>query len=131
MPALNFQARFAEDVEDGRKRQSIRALRKDGKSPHSPGCTVYLYTGMRTKSCRKLGEAKCLSVTPIRIDGTEMFLDGQRVPAGRALRGDTEDHDSDIARADGFDDFMDMAEWFGDMYGLPFEGELIKWDEPQ
>ncbi len=31
MVALNFQARFAEAVETGRKRQTIRARRKDGR----------------------------------------------------------------------------------------------------
>ena len=37
MPALNFQKRFADDVESGRKCQTIRAPRKDGRDP----CAVY------------------------------------------------------------------------------------------
>ena len=66
MPALNFKKQFADKVERGEKRQTIRALRADGRNPQ-PGQTLFLYTGMRTKSCRKLGEAVCSSVEQIDI----------------------------------------------------------------
>ena len=55
MPALNFKKEFADKVASGEKRQTIRALRKDGKNPR-PGQKLYLYTGMRTKYCRKCGD---------------------------------------------------------------------------
>ena len=67
MPALNFKAEFAPLVESGEKRQTIRKLRKDGRDP-KVGDALYLYTGMRTKKCRKLGIAPCESVQPIEID---------------------------------------------------------------
>ena len=64
MAALNFQKQFAPDVESGIKLQTIRAKRKN---PIKEGETLYLYTGMRTKKCRKLGEVKCYSVLPFEI----------------------------------------------------------------
>ncbi len=59
MVALNFKARFADDVETRRKRCSIRAPRKDGRDP-KPGDSLQLYTGMRTRECRKLGAGRNL-----------------------------------------------------------------------
>lgn len=32
-----------------------------------------------------------------------------------------------LARADGFANFEEMAEWFAAQYGLPFSGYLHKW----
>lgn len=52
MPAYNFQKQFAPLVESGQKRQTIRAI---GKRRHArPGESLQLYTGQRTKACRKL-----------------------------------------------------------------------------
>lgn len=51
MPLLNFELRFAGLIESGEKRQTIRAQRK---YPIKAGDKLYLYTGVRTKNCRKL-----------------------------------------------------------------------------
>ena len=106
MPALNFQKQFAAIVESGQKRQTIRAYRKGGRDP-KPGDTLYLYTGMRTKQCRKLGEVRCQSAWPIRI----------YKPRNRrnqiALQV--------LALA------VEMLGWFERVHGLPFEGLVIRW----
>jgi len=73
MPALNFKSRFAPAVElglanplaPGAKRCTIRATRK---RPICPGDRLSLYTGMRTKACRKLGEAECRTVDRLTLD---------------------------------------------------------------
>lgn len=47
------------------KRQTIRAI---GKRRHArAGETLQLYTAMRTRQCRKIGEALCTEVVPIEI----------------------------------------------------------------
>lgn len=125
MVAINFQERFAEDIEDGRKLQTIRQ-----KARCKRGDKLQLYTGQRTRKCRLLMNAVCTSVVPIRIEATEMFLDGKRLIAGSALRDEYEDRDNDFAKADGFGGFVEMADWFRERYGLPFEGFVIKWREP-
>jgi hypothetical protein len=130
MVALNFKTEFADDVEDGRKRRSIRAARKDGRNP-KPGDTLQLYTGMRQKGCRKLGEAKCIRVRPVKIDCLGITLDGRRLYCGDApaYAGgvDPEHYDSDFARADGFRTFQDMRDFFEREHGLPFNGFMIEW----
>jgi len=129
MPAFNFSARFADLVESGKKRQTIRAERK---RPFKVGDRAYLYTGMRTKKCRKLGEGRVVQVLEVVIDRERLqwetpngeVADGIEVPAPSALA-------DDMARQDGFRDYTDMADWFekthGKTHGLPFCGVLVRW----
>lgn len=118
MPAINFQTRFASTVRTHQKRQTIRRV---WKRPIKPGDTLYLYTGMRTKRCRKLRTAKCTGVYPIKIDifGIKMF-DYTFILEGTA---DIER----FAHRDGFSSWLEMRDWFKKRYGLPFEGVLITW----
>lgn len=131
MPALNFKAQFARDVENGEKRQTVRAPRKDGRKHCKVGDTIKLYTGMRTKQCRLLASATVTDVKRIRIEPTCMYLDGNLLPSTIYSRDQTEPTDNEFAEADGFESFMDMADWFRDVHGLPFEGVVIEWNEPQ
>ena len=79
MVALNFKTQFADDVASGRKCQSIRAPRKDGRDP-VPGNRLQLYTGMRTRACRKLGDANCIRVRPVQITKRYVVIDGYILP---------------------------------------------------
>lgn len=115
MPALNFLKQFVETVERGHDRQTIRAKRKH---PIKRGDRLYLYTGMRTKDCRGLGEAICSEVEPIIIDGDLVCL------SGRCLKEKERDA---LARADGFSNYAEMEEWFNEKYTMPFSGHLIRW----
>ena len=127
MPALNFQAQFAGLVERGEKTQTIRAYRKDGRDP-KPGQTLYLYTGQRTKQCRKMGEAVCKSVEVINFDERGNVTVG---PNDEWWPGDFRDPyaaERRFARRDGFNTFREMRDWFEKTHGLPFEGLLIRWD---
>jgi hypothetical protein len=114
MVAYNFQAQFAKAVETGKKCRTIRAR---GKRRHAlTGELIQLYTGMRTKQCRKLGEAVCTVSTycAIREDG---------ITTGNFPPTDLDE----FAVADGFQDFDHMKEWFRKTHGLPFIGQLIEW----
>jgi hypothetical protein len=65
------------------------------------------------------------------IDHTGIVLDGKPLYAGDApaYQDDPqpEVYDGDFARADGFNSFSAMVEFFENHYGLPFEGRLIEW----
>lgn len=119
MPALNFKAQFAPAIESGEKRQTIRAPRKDGRDP-KPGDTLHLYTGMRTKACRKLGEYRCRSSTPVVIDFNSVRLGRDCFLLTKAREN--------FARADGFMDWVAMRQWFESVHGLPFRGLVICWE---
>ncbi len=104
-------------------------IRKPGRV--KPGDTLYLYTGQRTSSCRKLGEALCLFVVPVRI-ARERLTRGAYVHLGTAqtdkalLSGPRLER---FARLDtaGRWGAMEFIAFFEFTYGLPFSGELIGW----
>lgn len=117
MVAFNFMERWADDVESGRKRSTIRARKRA-----RPGDTLQLYTGQRTKKCRKLRDAVCAAVNEISIDVHGQFvairINGDLLPKEQARA---------IAIADGFDGVSAFAQFFDDNYGLPFRGWLHTW----
>lgn len=121
MPALNFKKEFAGRVKSGEKCQTIRAYRKDGRNPR-PGQVLYLYTGMRTKDCQKLGEAICKTVTPICFENNGYLIS---ITVGAASL--SEKDVLRLAKADGFKNIEIFFEFFSKTHGFPFYGLLIKW----
>jgi hypothetical protein len=130
MPAFNFKPEFADAVEWGHKRQTIRAPRTDGRPHCKVGDQIKLYTGMRTKGCRLLATATVTRMDKVRIEGTQMFLNGRMLFSTLHSR-DADQTDNEFAEADGFEGFTDMANWFDQVHGLPFEGVVIYWSDPQ
>lgn len=120
MPVLNFQKRFAPLIESGEKRQTIRAIRKDGKNPRV-NQVLFLYTGMRTKGCRKLGEEVCRQSWPVYMDKQDngiidIFINGDVLKSEQVEQ---------LAKEDGFESVDDFFSFFEDR--IPFRGYLIKW----
>lgn len=120
MVAYNFQAQFADDVASGRKRQTIRPNRKHNPEP---GERLQLYTGQRTKACRKLCEPVCVQVSRVIID--------QRMAISMVeIGGDaivTQEELDTFVQADGFASHIEFLAFFRKQYGPHFEGVLIKW----
>lgn len=115
VPSLNFKAEFADAVESGEKRQTIR---RRWRRPIQKGDDLYLYTGLRTKAVRLLGMAICESEEPIRIQYGLIEVAGCVLGWGDRVR---------FIRADGFERYRDFFLFFERQYGLPFEGVLIRW----
>lgn len=117
---LNFMRQFAARVEIGKKRQTIREVRK--VRPIKPGDILRLYEGLRTKDVRLLRTELCLGVTPIKIHipggGPRIDLAGTGMVTAEARK---------LASKDGFDNAAEMLLWFEKQYSLPFEGVLILW----
>ncbi|MCJ2020561.1 hypothetical protein MKK84_24560 [Methylobacterium sp. E-065] len=123
MVAYSFKSRFGAPILAGTKAQTIRAERT-GKSRHArPGELVQLYTGMRTRQCQKLGEARCLEVLPVKIDLllSVLFIGDVCFGGPKAL--------DEFAQQDGFADWHDLvAFWVAEHPGVDlFEGVLIRW----
>lgn len=114
MVAFNFSPEFADAVASGAKCQTVRKTARAKK-----GDTLQLYTGQRTKSCRKLREAECLYVDYVHI-----------APDGLTV-GDTEKHHGNadaFAKRDGFENYAAMVAWFEKKYGSPhFVGYVHRW----
>lgn len=137
MVAYSFNKRFIDPIRVGLsrvslsfdcppKRQTIRAI---GKRRHArPGETLQLYTGMRTRQCEKIGDARCVSVEPITInvpkdDAWLLVRIGKAEPFVA---------DDDFAVEDGFQTIEDMWDFWRDNHphAALFSGVLIKWAAP-
>lgn len=121
MVAYSFKPRFVAPIQAGTKRQTIRA---DRKRHARVGEQLQLYTGMRTKQCKLIGRATCVSVDlvllnfadhgVVRINGIVLFSDSAM---------------QEFARSDGFSSWADMrAFWQENHPGADqFEGVIIGW----
>ena len=107
----NFKRRFVAAVETGAKTSTIRLFEKT--APPVKGDRLKLYTGMRTKDCRKLKEPFCSDCQPISITEKEIRL------GNRCL---TVAEEKQLAVADGFDSGAHLRVFFIQTYGLPLPG---------
>jgi hypothetical protein len=134
--SLNFKKQFAEKVASGEKRQTIRAIRK---RPFQKGDRLQLYTGMRTRNCRKLVDLDpvCREVWEIELRSKGRIIalckslpdDPRRLQQDsvliKVLAGKSADA---FAEEDGFTNAEKMFEFFEKTHGLPFKGQLIVWE---
>lgn len=119
MPVLNFKAQFANAVENGSKRQSIRPVRKNAINV---GDMIYLYTGQRTKACRFLGTAKCTETFSIAIKQ-------ERGKLPIVIIANSIESVAEIAKKDGFNSVEDFLAFFKNQYGNEFFGLVIRWSK--
>jgi hypothetical protein len=157
MPSLNFQTQFVRLIESGKKRQTIRPLRKN---PIKVGDKLYLFTGLRTKDCKTLVTPESFIWTYglkdwIKSNGKlEENAKRGKYPKGKrpyvicksvekiridkySLRTYNKKYKTDViynlgtmnifAKKDGFKNENEFLNFFKNHYGLPFEGVLIKW----
>lgn len=119
MVAYNFSPEFVDDIASRRKRQTLRP------SPRAQvGDTLQLYTGQRTKDCRKIIDEDpiCIRVAPVELREDALYFDGYRQNAESA---------ESYAQFDGFKSYAEMRAWFLKKYGgtIPRLYET-RWDWP-
>ena len=127
MPAYNFKAQFAPAVEAGQKLCTIR-----GRAA-VVGTKAYLYTGMRTKACRKLGQGT-ISIVEEIIIGRDLTGFPFVIVAGLKLQR-TEIWA--LVEEDGFEDSEKFVDFFADsqvyknIQGIGtqiFAGFIVTWE---
>jgi hypothetical protein len=117
---FNFHKQFAPLVERGEKRQTIRRKRRDGRQP-KPGDTAILYTGLRTRQARKLGERTIVEVFRVHMvldDAPYIVSNGVRLHPGEA---------ESFAKLDGFGSARELFDWFREQHGPTFDGFCTCW----
>lgn len=118
MTTLNFSGRFADLVASRKKRQTIRA---DRHNRLKVGTQLQLYTGMRTKSIRKLTEQD-----PVVIERVYVAVRPDYLTLGGP--GYPKVDIDEFAVMDGFNCYAEMVGWFQDTYKQPsFIGYCIRW----
>lgn len=123
MTALSFKRRFAPPIIARTKVHTIRAPRR---RPIIPGDTLHLFTGMRTRQCRRIGEAECISISSVRL---YLFLD-MVVVAGDARIIGTPALNA-FAVCDGFSDWDELKAFWRREHGdvAEFFGSIIFWGD--
>ena len=120
MAVFMFQKRFAEKVRDGSKRQTIRPKRK--RIPKA-GTALSLreWSGVAYRSSQSvLRESVLVRVRWVVIEDSKCVLVGESFLT-RSKR-------EQLAIADGFESWSEMAAWFTENHGLPFVGHLYEWE---
>ena len=123
---VNFTV-FIDKILSGEKRQTIRKAGKKWENV-KVGDKLTLYTGLRTKECRKLGEAEVKSIEDIKLYieynhyrdtyYTEILIDN-KIPTDCEI--------NKLVKADGFRNIYYFLKFFQDHYGNNFKGKIIKW----
>ncbi len=116
------------DPEPGARRPKRQTIREVGRRRHAfPGDRLQLYTGMRTKQCKLIGEALCTNASSIEI----AFRPEPKIYITRPrIRSIADPRKLDLfAQGDGFADWESMAEFWRDVHDDPehFAGVLIEW----
>ncbi|WP_041764104.1 ASCH domain-containing protein [[Leptolyngbya] sp. PCC 7376] len=123
----NAQKQFVPLIESGEKRQTIRSR----KRPIKVGDLLYLYTGQRTKSCRKIAESICTKTHDFQISKYQVdlypraWIDGELICSL---------HLKELALRDGFKEVEDFIQFFlqspkaqTESCVTSFSGQIIKW----
>ena len=118
---INFTV-FIDKILSGEKRQTIRRAGKKWANV-KVGDKLTLYTGLRTKQCRKLGEAEIEEILDVRIVTSILNVCYVFVNDTLIRRKELEK----LARKDGFDSGIAFCKWFFDKYGDDFHGKVIRW----
>jgi hypothetical protein len=129
MVLYGVKKQFAASVESGAKTHTIRDSRKNGHA--KPGDKVHLYTGLRTKACRKLidPDPTCWGSFDIDIEITGHTMTRRSGPMvfinGRSL------DDAEVEALAIGDGFTSVEDFFAFFAASPPEGKtrvLICWE---
>lgn len=132
MVAYNFQKQFADAIQSAQKRQTVRAIRKNGHA--RIGEKLQLYTGLRTKACRKLIDSDpiCTGVDEVEIH-IKTTAEIEKIIVGKKELNNQEIEE--FAAADGFNARAGysardaMATFFQKYHGNGiFNGNVIRWE---
>lgn len=124
MVSYNFPEGFARDIITGRKAAMLKPF---GKRPHvEAGGMVHAFCGnlppdfTKSERCHRLLTAPCTRSVRCRMAESGLTVDGQLVVNPEWLRT--------IAAQEGFDSFADLNTHFHRTYGLPWDGQYIRWN---
>jgi hypothetical protein len=122
MPALNFKSRFAPLIRKGKKPFTLRAFRKDNRDPKA-GQTLFMFTGQRTKQCRRIGKRPCVFTCKVRLLYHWLAIDH---PDGESFM--LWPHLEQFAQLDGFKSYAEFCEFHGIHDGMKVKTiNMIGW----
>jgi hypothetical protein len=115
MTAFSFKPVFVPKILAGEKLSTIRSTRRC-----NVGDTMQLYTGLRTKKCKKIMDVVCIGVAPIRISKSEIWKIGK-------TEGNVRPSPLFFNEQEGFSNVHEMIDFFRKEHGLPYNGWIHAW----
>lgn len=115
MTVFSFKPEFVGKILAGEKQSTIRSTKRC-----EVGDTMQLYTGLRTKKCKKLMDAICIGVAPIKISKAEIWKIGK-------TEGNVRPSSLFFHEQEGFTNVQAMVDFFREEYGLPYRGWIHAW----
>lgn len=119
MPQINFKKEFVPKILAGEKPFTLRALRKDGHDAQM-GQKLYMFTGLRSKQCKKFAEKPCMFAVTIKLGWHSIFIPimGSLGPYRREV----------FSKFDGFDDYFNFCQFHEINEGMiEKEMRLVAW----
>lgn len=124
-----FQPRFAPLVASGSKTQTVRPPRK---TPFQEGEIVSArqWSGVAYRSPQiEVARVRIEAIHEVVISEHGIDVEEPTNEVGELEWVDLEPEEVEaFAKDDGFEDWADMREWFRSTHGLPFRGELIRFE---
>ncbi len=118
MTVIMFQSWAEPLILSGVKIHTIRLPRKR-KIPPGAELSLRVWTGLPYRSKqREFLRTRLAFSFPVAIGKTIVRTDRNQVLSKKS-----------VARNDGFAGWTELKEWFARTHGLPFAGELIKWED--
>lgn len=130
MNVILFQPRFEQSIVTGRKLHTIRPHRRDGRprARFGEALSLRVWTGLPYRSRqREFAQVVVTDTDTVRIhdDGLEWR------PGSIAATFWHQDRKAALLKSfawsDGFANWPELQAWFASTHGLPFTGELIRW----
>lgn len=115
MTAFSFKPVFVPKILSGEKLSTIRSTRRC-----NVGDTMQLYTGLRTKKCKKLIDVVCIGIAPITINKLEIWRISK-------TEGNVRPSPLFFHEQEGFKNTQDFIEFFREEYDLPYKGWIHAW----
>lgn len=131
MVALSFMPRFVPAIVAGTKLHTLRWPRH-GRSRHArPGELLQLYTGMRTRHCRRIGVVPCKAVVPLALRlrpfGIGFGFGGQQWPPAGPIDAEVADWVDWVGPADDYHAYLqEMIEQFCRQDGFATRREFTR-----
>jgi hypothetical protein len=118
------EPQFVPKILNGSKHTTIRKIRKRNNPKPGDVLSLRRWTGKpygKGTHQEVIKEVVCKEVNLITI-----FSDRVKITDQTGIHWETMPRY--IASEDGFSSWVDMSDWFQKTYGLPFEGNLIRWE---
>ena len=115
MTAFNFQPQFVPLIKSGEKRSTIRQTKRC-----KVGDSMQLYTGQRTRTCKKIMDVECIGTAKIVINRHSIWRICKK-------EGIVCVNKMFLHEQEGFINAQQFLDFFKDKYGLPFIGYIHTW----